>query len=162
LGARGALSKIQKLIPVFLDEARRWANTVDGAFDLIPEDLRKLDIGGQSLLGLLKGPAELEAFLSTATGLLLSLMTNLFCLAAFVYRYKYPKKMDEKDEHQKKDHQQEEYHQQEYQPLAPSAPTPVIYQPAQQMMTIPATHMPYQPRQSRDQKAQMAYIMRQM
>jgi hypothetical protein len=162
LGARGALTKIQKLIPIFLDEARRWANTVDGAFDLIPEDLRKLDIGGQSFLGLLNGPGELEAFMTTATGLLFSLITNFIFLVSVIYRYKHPKKMDDKDEHHKKDHQQEEYHQQEYQPLAPSAPTPVIYQPAQQMMTIPATHMPYQPRQSRNQKAQMAYIMRQV
>jgi hypothetical protein len=162
LGARGALTKIQKLIPIFLDEARNWANTVDGAFDLIPEDLKKLDIGGQSLLGLFRGPAELETFFTTAGGLFLSLLVNFIILATVVYRHKHFKKMNEEGEQHKKVHQQEEYHHQAYQPLVPSAPAPVTYQPALQMMTMPPAHMPYQPRQSRNQKDEMAYIMRQM
>jgi hypothetical protein len=153
LGARGALSKIQKLIPVFLEEARKWANTLDGAFDLLPEDLSKVDIGGQSLLGFIQGPAELEAFLSTAFGLLLSLVTNVLCLVFFICRHKFTKKIDGKQ----KEHQQEEY-----QALEPSAPAPVIYQPAQQLVSLPATHMPYQQRQNRQQRARLAHIMRQV
>jgi hypothetical protein len=162
LGARGALSKIQKLIPLFLDEARNWANTVDGVFDLVPEDLMKLDIGGQSLLGLFKGPKELEAFFSTASGLFLSLLINFMILATVVYRHKYPKKMKEEEEQQKKDYQPKDHPQEEFQPLVPTAPTPISYQPALQMMTMPTSHMPYQPRLNSDRRAQMAYIMRQM
>jgi hypothetical protein len=163
LGARAALSKIQKLIPVFLDEARNWANTVDGVFDLVPEDLRKLDIGGQSLLGLFNGPQELEAIFTTASGLFISLLINILTLVVYVYRHKHSKKMEEEEEEQqKKVYQPKGYPQEELQPLAPSAPSPISYQPALPMMTMPASYMSYQPRQNADRMAHMAYIMRQM
>jgi hypothetical protein len=164
LGARAALSKIQKLIPVFLDEARNWANTVDGVFDLVPEDLKKLEIAGQSMLGLFNGPQETETLISTTLGLLISLLMNFLSLALFIYRHKHPKKMvEEEEEQQKKVYQPKGYPQEELQPLVPSAPSPISYQPALQMMTMPASHMSYQPRQNPDRMAHhMAYIMRQM
>jgi hypothetical protein len=162
LGARSALNKIQKLIPIFLDEARNWANTVDGVFDLVPEDLKNLDIVGQSWLGLFNEPQELVTMISTSLGLTISLLFNIYSLVVFIHRHKQMKKtMEEEEVQYKKVYQTKGYPIEDFQPLVPSAPTPVRYQPALQMMTIPASQMSHQPKLNGDQMAHMAYMMRQ-
>jgi hypothetical protein len=163
VGARSALTKIQKLIPIFLDEARNWANTVDGVFDMVPEHLKDLDIVGKSWMGLFSEPQELVTMISTSLGLLVSVLFNIYSLVVFTLRHRQMKKTMEEEEvqHKKKVYQPKSYPVEEFQPLVPSAPTPVRYQPALQMMTMPASQMSYQPRLNRDQMAHMAYMMRQ-
>jgi hypothetical protein len=69
--------------------------------------------------------------------------------------------MEEEEVQHKKVYQPKGYPLEEFQPLVPSAPTPVRYQPALQMMTMPASQMSHQPRLNADQMAHMAYMMRQ-
>jgi hypothetical protein len=157
--ARSALSKIQKLIPIFLDEARTWADTVDGVFDMVPEHLRDLDIVGKSWMGLFSQPQELVTMISTSFGLLVSVSFNIYSLVTTL-RLRQMRKTEEKlGVQQKKDYPSpKSYPVEEFQPLMPSAPSPVRYQPAlQQMMTMPS----YQPRMTRDQLAHMALMMKQ-
>jgi hypothetical protein len=161
LGARSALNKIQKLIPIFLDEARNWAEKVDGVFDMVPQHLRDLDIVGKSWMGLFTEPQELVTMVSTSLGLLVSVMFNIYSIVSMTLRHKQMKKTEKGEEvQQKKVYQPRVYPVEEFQPLVPSAPTPARYQPAYQVMTMPASQMSYS-RVNRDQMANMAHMMRQ-